>query len=335
MRNESAAYLAERVVLSRRLLIQLLGRFHPLGAILFPAALVVCQTGCEGAEEPASKEVLELSLEEVEAITISSSLALVQGVLGPSGEALVWENSRLWGLERDSLVELCPNKFQRILSVSFLDSGRAEIVGGGAQTHLVRLAGHECEDVPLPSGLSHVVGGALVAGRWRLLSIGPLGVALWEGTPNAWTSSSLDAPEVLVDMLLLAQSDTLPVWVAASEEGFLVNVRSNPFTWAQITAGVRTQLKANPLILAPQSAIGHNWVSTGVVDLSQGFLQVIADLSSDRRLLLLFSSEQEPIRSREIRLPFGLLAARPADSTILALRRTDRLELVRYRYSWN
>ena len=74
---------------------------------------------------------------------------------------------------------------------------------------------------------------------------------------------------------------------------------------------------------------------TGVHALDSGFVQVLADLRSDRRHLLVYDSSGsfEPSNGRST-YPSGFSTRRPTCQQLLALRRTDRPEIVTYEWNW-
>lgn len=74
------------------------------------------------------------------------------------------------------------------------------------------------------------------------------------------------------------------------------------------------------------------WVSLPAVDLGQELLQTIADVRSDRRVLVLFDRSGTVARYSELDVSWGALAARPSDRLLIAARRADRISVVGY--SW-
>ena len=72
----------------------------------------------------------------------------------------------------------------------------------------------------------------------------------------------------------------------------------------------------------------------GVFALDFGFVQILADLRSDRRHLLVYDAAGAFKRRRAIDVPFGILDTVPDRQELLAVRRTDRLEILTYQWSW-
>lgn len=108
-----------------------------------------------------------------------------------------------------------------------------------------------------------------------------------------------------------------------------------PFRWIlQDTSGViQGGSSAREAVPAP----GENfatWVGLRVVALDRGFIQTLADPRSDSRAILLYDSAGHFIRQTRLGLSFGVLAAEPAQKQLVALRTTDRVDLVIYQWAW-
>lgn len=76
----------------------------------------------------------------------------------------------------------------------------------------------------------------------------------------------------------------------------------------------------------------QGWASLPVVLLDRGFLQTIADLATDRRLVVVYDHAGGVVASLSLDAPFGLMAS--AGYRVYGARRTDTIELVGYRYRW-
>lgn len=64
------------------------------------------------------------------------------------------------------------------------------------------------------------------------------------------------------------------------------------------------------------------------------YLQTLSDLRSDRRTVLLFSAAGAFIRSTHLDVPIGFVAVEPSLNVLVAVRRSDRVEIVKYRWRW-
>lgn len=77
-----------------------------------------------------------------------------------------------------------------------------------------------------------------------------------------------------------------------------------------------------------------SWASLPVVPLGDGYLQTLADLATDRRLIVHYDSNGTVVSSIPVDVPIGLLLHADDPSRVLGARRTDVLEVVEYTYHW-
>lgn len=125
-------------------------------------------------------------------------------------------------------------------------------------------------------------------------------------------------------------------WLSATTDGFLVGFRHWPFGWeARNTNG---DVYATASAFPPAMGIelrDAKLSGLAAVATDSGYLQVLADPRSDRRILVRYSLDGEWRANREIEVPLGFLHSRPDDALLLALRQTDRKEYVVYRWRWH
>ncbi|MDX2121600.1 MAG: hypothetical protein SF070_11170 [Gemmatimonadota bacterium] len=76
------------------------------------------------------------------------------------------------------------------------------------------------------------------------------------------------------------------------------------------------------------------WRALPAVALDCGWLLTLSDLRSDRRLLLRYDASGGLAKVTPLDAPFGVMAGRPAEGTLLAARRAGELELVWYQWRW-
>lgn len=134
--------------------------------------------------------------------------------------------------------------------------------------------------------------------------------------------------------LKASTSDSIPVVLSGTSRGIIVSSRLFPFAWS---ARVEPRLNAVAGQVSADNELFYaygSWVGTGVFALDFGFLQILADLGSDRRHLLIYDTSGAFKRRRVIDVPFGVLDTVPERQELLALRRTDRVEILTYRWSW-
>lgn len=75
-----------------------------------------------------------------------------------------------------------------------------------------------------------------------------------------------------------------------------------------------------------------DWVALPPISLGSIYLQVIADLRSDRRRFVLFDHTGHFLRSAEFALPLGFWTA--TDGVLLGVRVSDVPEIVEYSWRW-
>lgn len=76
------------------------------------------------------------------------------------------------------------------------------------------------------------------------------------------------------------------------------------------------------------------WISLPTVKLDRGFIQTLADLHSDARVLLLYNDDGQIVRQTRLDVPMGFIAAIPERHLLIAARSVNQMEVVGYRWSW-
>lgn len=108
-------------------------------------------------------------------------------------------------------------------------------------------------------------------------------------------------------------------------------VRLDPTTGTVDTIAV--PFRAVELRAALPDTVVH-WRALPAVSLDCGWLLTLSDLRSDRRLLLRYDDRGGLARVTPLDAPFGVMAGRPTEGTLLAARRAGGLELVWYQWRW-
>ena len=70
------------------------------------------------------------------------------------------------------------------------------------------------------------------------------------------------------------------------------------------------------------------------LSVAPGVIQVIADVTSDDRLLVTYDDRGDVASSRVLQAPFGLIAVAPHAQILAALRTFDVSEIVLYSWRW-
>jgi hypothetical protein len=92
---------------------------------------------------------------------------------------------------------------------------------------------------------------------------------------------------------------------------------------------LKPQYSAYGLTKADTTAVP---IALTALPLEPGFLQTYVDLRSDRREFAVFSADGRELRRIDIQVPLGYVDVHPPTGLVLAIRRTDVVEAVVYRW---
>ena len=239
------------------------------------------------------------------------------GALSPRGDAILfWSGDTVWiaSTRHAEVRAVCPERVRAPLGAAFVGApaaGRApaiEIIDGGIEgeeePRLIRFADGQCRDTA------------------------------WSG-PDPSLPIARDASGWVSDFEVpIAWSDSAVISVSSGPRGIIVSSRRFPFAWATAADG-DSRSAAGRVPAGNESYYGNDpWIGTGVFALDSGFVQVLADLASDRRDLVFYDSSGAFKRRQVIDVPFGILDTAPDRRQLLAIRRTDRVEILTYEWTW-
>ena len=127
--------------------------------------------------------------------------------------------------------------------------------------------------------------------------------------------------------------------LSRTEGGILLTQEDPPFSGLRInSAGTSIQtlrpFDDSSLTRFMEDGPEGIWISLGVVDFREGFLQTLADLRGDRRLLITYSAKGVRLRRTVLNAPLGIVGASWDGERIYAVRDGSSLELVIYRWEW-
>jgi len=229
------------------------------------------------------------------------------------------------------------------------------------------------ETVPLalppgftPSGVRRTVDGNLEAldllngeifrfGESRQVShmVGPveLEVVSVAGTPHTWLLLVVESgqPASRSRIVTLKQSergaylDTLFALdgefssISSTESGLLLTRSAPPFGGLVFRDG-----EPGPVVLesafsvVPREGFRMNddWRAVTTVPIDSGFVQTLAQGTSDRRILVRWDNMGRPLSARILAVPMALRASDIARTLLWAVRRRNSTEIVKYRWSW-
>lgn len=248
----------------------------------------------------ASAQAGRLVLTETGRQVMPGHVLVRGGALSPRGDAsLFWSGDTVWiaSTRHAEVRAVCPERVRAPLGAAFVSTPAA----GG--TPVIEI----------------IDGGVAGAAEPRIIRF----------SDDQCRTSGWSGP----DDLPVAWSDSATISVSSGPRGIIVSSRHFPFAWSagggsdravagRIPAGNETYYASDP------------WVGTGVFALDSGFVQVLADLASDRRHLVIYDSSGAFQRRRVIDVPFGILDTAPNRRQLLALRRTDRVEILTYEWTW-
>jgi hypothetical protein len=298
--------------------------------------LAVCITGCSSGDAPESLSRHPLlSLVEVRSIPLPAG-SLVRGAsLSLHGDVLYWSDSSVIMVPNDgtsNAVHLCRGQLFQPVSAAFAAQDTlVEIVDAGYRSVYRSARGGSCTRQLLPIYAKHVADAVRDDTGWLLLL---------NSTERKGQVIRLRYGVEPSQLFEFVQDSATPTDLTSTyfgvADGRLIGATINwPFTWIlQDTLGI-VQLRASALGVesSPGESI-RDWVGLRVVALDKGFIQTVADPRSDARAMLLYDSAGRLIRQTRLKLPIGVLAAVPTQRQLLALRTTDRVELVVYQWAW-
>ena len=184
-----------------------------------------------------------------------------------------------------------------------------------------------------PDSLARLVSAAAYSGGWlflyrvgdravRLDAVDRRGAPRWTEEVSDWEPNSTDSSGIFVasgDSLVFIVSSYFPFpWTALDFNGtrrFAVSAYTDidRITWDA----------ASPPL---------TWRAVSVVQVGDRAIQTLADLNSDAHRFVTYDVRGKLLRIKELIAPVGFIGRCEDQSCILALRRTNALELVRYEY---
>jgi hypothetical protein len=294
-----------------------------------PALALFCVAILACSETSPWTDTRVLELQAISSREVPYELVLTQLARHSSGSMILMNPlvAWLWQSEWQSAdpIPLCPGLSGRLLATRFHD-GSPELLVEDTLNHGVRIVNASCTEV------AHLTLGPEVtalAGAGR-----PQGWVIATDGPSAWVSDSialLGVPQAE------AQQDSLPPFLFVGPGVIILGRRRAPFPWfAFDDQSLDLRFSALPSPEALKDAGPGQWRATSVLALEpgRGFLQTLTDLSSDHRVFVRFDPEGVPRRSTVTEAAMGFVYSNPTQHTLLALRRTDRQELVTYTWNW-
>lgn len=162
-------------------------------------------------------------------------------------------------------------------------------------------------------------------------STGQARVWRWDGGP-AWTELRDWAAGVFPQGV--AES-----WITGAGVGLLVAEARYPFKAYQLDPKGSVAIEFESFARSRFLQTGGEWDSTRwvglrLLPLEPGYVWTLADLNSDKRVLVVYDHRGKVARQSLIDAPMGLIATCPTRHKLLAGRYTNRSEVVVYQWDW-
>ena len=315
--------------------------------------VAICLITWVAGQERLTGQTNRLILTESSRRILPINIVLHGGQLSPTpGVNVLWSADTVWMTSPGDPDPrpVCPERVRAPLGAAFVNdaseqdasyNGAAsptpaiEIVDVGAEgseaVRLVRFSNGECSSAAW-SGPEPIRPLARGWDRWIFVK-GSVPAVRPSTTEVALVISRGARAQLSTVELDTAWSDSLALVLSPATRGVIVSSRSFPFSWATVGEDGRGRVTGRVPIGNEPFYMGA-WIGAGVFALDSGFVQILADLGSDRRHLLIYDAAGAFKRRRVIDVPFGILDTAPDRGELLALRRTDRLEILTYQWSW-
>lgn len=114
-----------------------------------------------------------------------------------------------------------------------------------------------------------------------------------------------------------------------------------PYSWSTVRPIAGDTIRSAPfhsdtiLTHAGDTALASKLLALPTLRLDRGYLQQLADPTSDLRILVLYDDIGARLRVTTFGGAMGFVSSQPVRHTLLALRTSDVRELVLYRWHWN
>lgn len=299
-------------------------------------ALVTAIAFCAACRSAQDGSWPHLVLEESSSVTLPTEYNLRGATLADYRDFLYWGETSITRVSAGTgnTRTICGGRLTKPCGVAFVGaSGGIEVVDGATGAVYRSGAQGTCELLYTIDEPDSIVSAVRLDTGWVIASADSAdGTKIAEYSPfgqRAWVASGA-----------LQGTHGLGVHLTASPAGVLVSSTQWPFRWLSVEANGETRLASSPLSfhsdrgLPDDSTRWAGWVALPVLRLDRGYLQTLADLASDTRRLVLYDDQGRVQSVRDVNVPFGIIGSFREKQVLIGLRRTDRLELVVYRWRW-
>lgn len=140
---------------------------------------------------------------------------------------------------------------------------------------------------------------------------------------------------VVLPFWISRPTDSAAAFLFASGTHTIVGSPYYPFPWMALDTSGKIQFTTDAYgdlraVRWQSSASPNSWRSLSVLRLGSEYIQTLADLNSDERIFVSYALDGRALRERRLIAPMAFVASCREQSCLLALRRTDSLEMVWY-----
>jgi hypothetical protein len=302
-------------------------------------SLAACTVAGRG-DGPALPGVRTFVLEEIAAFPLPAAFPVAGMAIGSNGGVAAWPASGdlLLLIDPDFTTSqtLHVGADTRILAAAFLGDSTLEVATSDWRIIHYPLLRNQRPFVTRLSGRGSMVAAGRTEAGWVVLWNDPnrgLRVAFTNDRSRRLPGgllrgSQFESMVVREDVLIFTQGRA--PWQSIAyypDEDRVLAIEPPPelLEVLQQSSGVR-----------PDAAdeVASIWRSQSLLPLDRGYLQTLADLTSDRRTLILYDQSGRATRTRHIDVAIGFSASLPERGWLLAARRTNAVEVIKYRWHW-
>lgn len=279
-----------------------------------------------------------LLMHEERALEVPTGFHVTGGVIAPNGRVVVWSSGAPYVLveENGRLLKIGYAQTRGPLA-AWIREDTIEVLDS-AKHALVKFPERGAPPLTVHAMWRGVaLDAAATSTGWSVLVTTDSGVLRVDDLDRAGRIvDTLTVPQILGNAVPGRRS--LASWrVSPAGGGVLVCHTLPPITFAMLGPNMRPV--TGELSTATAATRMYNlrlliWAASPVVSIGRGMLVSVADLGSDRRLIVRLDSLGQIEHTIALRTPLGLLASSPRRHEVAALRETDGTEVVVYRYDW-
>jgi len=293
--------------------------------LVYTAALVVLYPACDHG-----RSLRTPTLTQVGAEFLPEGFLPASGSIADNGEFVLWdvrtaavyrsagaETGQLYPSPTDSSAYPVGAAVEQGSSFQVLYGGLGKVIEIDVETGKRRV---------VLDGISNegLIAAVRTDGDWITAQIND------EGTLRV--SSLVSEQQLLQRYDVSARTTALtPVSISASNGRLLAALRETPSDVIIVggSGAITVRPPLDSLLRVPAAGL-RNWVSISALWLGPFLVHSLADLQSDRRVLITYSETGAPISWKQLVTPIGLVAASPNGRLVLAVRNLGRAEAVRY-----